>query len=247
MLLKDKTAVITGCSRGIGFSILENFSSNGANIIACVRKNTDQLQERVQRLADKNKVKIDIVNFDLQFEDDIEKGFTNIKKITNSIDILINNAGINQMSLFQMTSLKTFKNVFEINFFSVVNLTQKILKIMKKNNFSKIINISSNAVSLTDAGRSAYTPSKAALVSLTEVLSKELSNYKINVNAIAPGLVNTDMMKNTPKKVIEEAIKNTPLSKVAQPDDVANTALFLASDKSNHITGETIYVTGGMR
>ena len=112
---------------------------------------------------------------------------------------------------------------------------------MKKNNFSKIINISSNAVSLTDAGRSAYTPSKAALVSLTEVLSKELSNYKINVNAIAPGLVNTDMMKNTPKKVIEEAIKNTPLSKVAQPDDVANTALFLASDKSNHITGETIY------
>ena len=104
------------------------------------------------------------------------------------------------MSLFQMTSLKTFKNVFEINFFSVVNLTQKILKIMKKNNFSKIINISSNAVSLTDAGRSAYTPSKAALVSLTEVLSKELSNYKINVNAIAPGLVNTDMMKNTPKK-----------------------------------------------
>ena len=116
MLLKDKTAVITGCSRGIGFSILENFSSNGANIIACVRKNTDQLQERVQRLADKNKVKIDIVNFDLQFEDDIEKGFTNIKKITNSIDILINNAGINQMSLFQMTSLKTFKNVFEINF-----------------------------------------------------------------------------------------------------------------------------------
>ena len=118
---------------------------------------------------------------------------------------------------------------------------------MKKNNFSKIINISSNAVSLTDAGRSAYTPSKAALVSLTEVLSKELSNYKINVNAIAPGLVNTDMMKNTPKEVIEEAIKNTPLSKVAQPDDVANTALFLASDKSNHITGETIYVTGGMR
>ena len=247
MLLKGKTAVITGCSRGIGFSILENFSSNGANIIACVRKKTDHFQESVQKLADRYKVKINVVSFDLQFEEEIERGLADLKKITNSVDILINNAGINQMSLFQMTSLKTFKNVFEINFFSVVNVTQKILKIMKKNSYSKIINISSNAVSLADAGRSAYTPSKAALVSLTEVLSKELSNYKINVNAIAPGLVNTDMMTNTPKKVIEEAIKNTPLNKVAQPNDVANTALFLASDNSNHITGETIYVTGGMR
>tara|TARA_B100000941_G_scaffold285383_1_gene257349 strand:+ start:1156 stop:1899 length:744 start_codon:yes stop_codon:yes gene_type:complete len=247
MLLKDKTAVITGCSRGIGLSILENFSSNGANIIACVRKNNNQFQDKVKRLEDKHKVNINIISFDLQFEEEVEKGLIDLKKITNSVDILVNNAGINQMSLFQMTSLKTFKNVFEINFFSIVNLTQKILKIIKKNNYSKIINISSNAVSLADAGRSAYTPSKAALVSLTEVLSKELSNYKINVNAIAPGLVNTDMMKNTPKKVIEDAIKNTPLNKVAEPHDVANTALFLASDKSNHITGETIYVTGGMK
>lgn len=247
MLLKDKTAVITGCSRGIGLSILENFSSNGANIIACVRKNNNQFQDKVKRLEDKHKVNINIISFDLQFEEEVEKGLIDLKKITNSVDILVNNAGINQMSLFQMTSLKTFKNVFEINFFSIVNLTQKILKIIKKNNYSKIINISSNAVSLAHAGRSAYTPSKAALVSLTEVLSKELSNYKINVNAIAPGLVNTDMMKNTPKKVIEDAIKNTPLNKVAEPHDVANTALFLASDKSNHITGETIYVTGGMK
>ena len=111
------------------------------------------------------------------------------------------------MSLFQMTTIKTFRAVFEINFFSVVNFTQKILKLIKKNNFSKIINISSNAASLSDPGRSAYAPSKSALISLTEILSKELSNYKINVNAIAPGLVNTDMMKNTPQKVIDEALK----------------------------------------
>ena len=111
-----------------------------------------------------------------------------------------------------------------------------------KNNFSKIINIASNAADLSDAGRSAYAPSKAALISLTKVLSEELGVNKINVNAVSPGLVNTDMMKNTPQKVVEEALKNTPLSKAAEPNDVANASLFLASGQSNHIRGETIFI-----
>ena len=246
MQLKNKTAVITGCNRGIGLSVLENFSQNGANVIACVRKNSEEFKTKVENLSKKYGNKINVVSFDLEKENEIDEGFIKIKKITKEIDILVNNAGINQMSLFQMTTLKTFRSVFEINFFSIVNFTQKILKLLKKNNFSKIINISSNAAILSDAGRAAYSPSKAALISFTEVLSKELSNYKINVNAIAPGLVNTDMMKNTPQKVIEEALKNTPLSKAAEPNDVANTSLFLASDQSNHITGETIFITGGM-
>ncbi len=246
MLLNNKTAVITGCNRGIGFSILENFAKNGANIIACVRKSSQEFEKTITVLSKKYGNKIDIVSFDLENESEIEDGFIKIKKITNSVDILVNNAGINQMSLFQMTTIKTFRAVFEINFFSVVNFTQKILKLIKKNNFSKIINISSNAASLSDPGRSAYAPSKSALISLTEILSKELSNYKINVNAIAPGLVNTDMMKNTPQKVIDEALKNTPLNKAAEPSDIAETSLFLASDKSNHISGETIFITGGM-
>jgi 3-oxoacyl-[acyl-carrier protein] reductase len=246
MQLKNKTAVITGCNRGIGLSVLENFSQNGANVIACVRKNSEEFKTKVENLSKKYGNKINVVSFDLEKENEIDEGFIKIKKITKEIDILVNNAGINQMSLFQMTSLKTFRSVFEINFFSIVNFTQKILKLLKKNNFSKIINISSNAAILSDAGRAAYSPSKAALISFTEVLSKELSNYKINVNAIAPGLVNTDMMKNTPQKVVEEALKNTPLSKAAEPNDVANASLFLASGQSNHITGETIFITGGM-
>ena len=246
MQLKNKTAVITGRNRGIGLSVLENFSQNGANVIACVRKNSEEFKTKVENLSKKYGNKINVVSFDLEKENEIDEGFIKIKKITKEIDILVNNAGINQMSLFQMTSLKTFRSVFEINFFSIVNFTQKILKLLKKNNFSKIINISSNAAILSDAGRAAYSPSKAALISFTEVLSKELSNYKINVNAIAPGLVNTDMMKNTPQKVVEEALKNTPLSKAAEPNDVANASLFLASGQSNHITGETIFITGGM-
>jgi len=246
MLLKNKTAVITGCNRGIGLSILEIFSKNGANIIACVRKSNNKFLKYTNKISEKYSNKIDIVNFDLGNDEEIYNGFQQIKNLNKDINILVNNAGINQMSLFQMTPLNIFRSVFEINFFSVVNLTQKILKLMIKNKYSKIINISSNAASLSSEGRSAYAPSKAAIISFTEVLSKELGRFKINVNAIAPGLVNTDMMMNTSKKIIEETLKNTPFNQVADPKDVAKVVLFLASEESNHINGETIFVTGGM-
>lgn len=246
MLLKNKTAVVTGCNRGIGLSVLETFSKNGANIVACVRKEDKYFKDLTNQLMKKYKNKIDIVCFDLESEKDIIKAFNLIKSIVGHINIIVNNAGVNHISLFQMTPLKIFKSIFDVNFFSVVSFTQKLLKLITKNNNSKIINISSNAVNLADPGRSAYASSKAALVTFTKVLSKELANYKINVNCIAPGLVNTDMMKETPKKAIDEALSLTPLKKPAEPVDVANLALFLASDKSNHITGETIFVTGGM-
>ena len=246
MLLKNKTAVITGCNRGIGFSILETYLKNGANVIACVRNKSDLFRDKIDLFSKKFEAKVNVVKFNLENEEEIEKGFLEIKKISPKIDILVNNAGINQMSLFQMTTLKTFRSVFDVNFFSIVSLTQKILKIIVKKNNSKIINIASNAADLSSQGRAAYAPSKAALLSFTKVLSKEMGSYSINVNAIAPGLVNTDMMKNTPQKAIEEALNMTPLKKAAEPIDVANVALFLASDQANHISGETIYVTGGM-
>ena len=141
MLLKDKTAVVTGCNRGIGLSILEIFSKNGANVIACVRKKNDNFSQQVSKISEKYSNKIDIVTFDLENEKEIDEGILKIKDITNQINILVNNAGINQMSLFQMTPLKVFRSVFETNFFSIINLTQKLLKIMSKENNSKIINI----------------------------------------------------------------------------------------------------------
>ena len=133
MLLKDKKAVITGCNRGIGFALLEVFSKHGAQIIACIRKDDQDFKKKVKEISQKNNNKIEIVYFDLEKENEIEKGFQQIKTIFPRIDILINNAGINQISLFQMTTLKTIKRVFEVNFFSVVSFTQKILKILSKN------------------------------------------------------------------------------------------------------------------
>lgn len=245
MLLKNKTAVITGCNRGIGFSILQLFSKNGANIVACIRKKDEDFENKVNQLSKKYENKIYIILLNLEHEKNIEKAFKEIKNLNVKIDILINNAGINQISLFQMTPLEKIKLIFQINFFSAISFTQKILKLISKDSYSKIINISSNVVKLNSPGRSAYASSKAALISFTKVLSKELGNTKICVNAIAPGLVDTDMMKNTPEKIKNEILNNTPLKKAATTEDVANVALFLSSNLSNHITGETIFVTGG--
>ncbi len=246
MLLKNKTAVITGSNRGIGYSIMEHFCKNGATVIACVRKVDQDFEKKIENLSKDYEGKIHVISFDLENEEEVKNILIKIKDLSENIDILVNNAGVNQISLFQMTPINNFRKVFEVNFFSLINFTQKMLKIIKKNNFSKIINIASNAAELCDVGRSAYAPSKAALIAFTKVLSKELGNNKINVNSVSPGLVNTDMMKNTPKKAIEDALANTPLKKIAEPIDVAKAVLFLASEDSNHITGENIYITGGM-
>ena len=137
MLLKNKTAVITGCNRGIGFSIMETFCKNGATVIACVRKTNKEFEKNVENIIKKYGKKIHIVIFDLENEEELDNSLSTIKNLEENIDILVNNAGINQISLFQMTTLKSFRKVFETNFFSIVNFTQKMLKILKKIIFLK--------------------------------------------------------------------------------------------------------------
>ncbi len=206
--LDKKVTLITGSNRGLGLATLKLFSQNGSDIIACSRKKNDLFEDEINAISKKYKNKIVPIYFDLSNESEIKDAFEKIKKNYSNIDILINNAGINQISLFQMTKLSDIKMIFETNFFSVLSLTQKVLKILKKNNYSKIINISSNAATECDQGRAAYASSKSALLSFTKVLSKELGPYKICVNAVAPGLVNTDMIKSgLSEKVLEEAIK----------------------------------------
>ena len=145
-----------------------------------------------------------------------------------------------------MTPIKKIKEVFDINFFSHLKLTQRLMKILIKNKKGSIINISSNAADECDAGRLAYAASKSALIAFTKVLSKELGSFNIRVNAIAPGLTNTDMMgKDVSKKILDSAINRIALKRVAEPDEISNVALFLASDLSSYVSGEVIFVTGG--
>tara|TARA_A100001011_G_C14314821_1_gene847436 strand:+ start:2563 stop:3321 length:759 start_codon:yes stop_codon:yes gene_type:complete len=247
MLLKNKTAVITGCNKGIGKEILRLFSENGANIFACSRNLTDEFNNLIKQTEKDFNNKIIPVKIDLADENSVKEASKRILSEGKDIDILINNAGSIQTSLFQMTSIKKMKELFEINFFSQTVFTQFMIKSMIKNKCGSIVNISSNSAIDGNEGRSSYVSTKAALISQGRVLSRELGPSNIRVNTIAPGLTNTDMMtQNTTKQIIDEIASKTPLRKIAEPKDIANVALFLSSALSSHITGQTIRVDGGI-
>lgn len=246
MILKNKTALITGSNRGIGLATLIKLSENGADIIACAREKNVDFEKKISEISKNNKNNITPIYFDLNNEEEIERGLKEIEKISNTIEIIINNAGINQISSFQMTSLKKVKEVFQVNLFSNFSITQRLMKILIKNKKGSIINISSNAAYECDAGRSCYSASKSALIAFTKVLSKELGPFNIRVNAIAPGLTKTDMMNDKmSKKLIDDTINKIPIKRAANPEEISNVILFLASDLSSYITGEIINVTGG--
>jgi len=247
MLLKNKTAIITGCNKGIGKEILKIFSENGAKVFACVRKIDEKFDAEITNLKSKNKSEIIPLGFDLLNEDELKEAAKKILSLSEKIDILVNNAGAIETALFQMMSSKKLKEIFEVNFFSQIILTQFILKSMIKNKSGSIINISSISGLDANVGRSAYSASKSALISQSKVLSKEVGGHNVRVNCIAPGLVNTDMLnKNTTPETIDKMIQNISLRRIANPIDIANVVLFLSSDLSQYITGQVIRVDGGM-
>ena len=247
MLLKHKTAVITGSNKGIGLSTLQSFSENGANIIACVRSISKEFQQEVSQLEKKFKNKITIEKIDFSDENLSKEVGSKINLENQKIDILVNNAGHIHTSLFQMTPLKKYKEIFQINYFSQIIFTQQIIKNMIKNKSGSITYVSSTSGIDANEGRGAYSDSKAAIISKAKVLSKELGIFNIRVNTVAPGLTNTDMMNNnTSKEKIKSTIENLSLKRFADPKEIANTIVFLSSDLSNYITGQTIRVDGGM-
>tara|TARA_B110000971_G_C19993776_1_gene493219 strand:+ start:643 stop:1386 length:744 start_codon:yes stop_codon:yes gene_type:complete len=247
MLLENKTAVITGCNKGIGKSILENFSRNGANIFACIRKSDEEFISTIEELKKEYNNKIIPIEIDLSNEDSVKEGAKKILSSELDLNILINNAASIFSSVFQMTSTSKYKELFDINFHSQVLLTQFMLKPMIKNKNGNIIFISSSSGLDGNEGRSAYVSTKAAIIGQAKVLSREVGRYNIKVNTIAPGLTNTDMMKiNTPDKILKEEISKLSLKRIAEPDEIANVALFLSSNLSDYITGQVIRVDGGM-
>jgi len=247
MLLQNKTAVITGCNRGIGKKILEVFSSNGAMIFACVRDVDDKFKSYIDNLKKKFNNEIIPIQFDLDNESQIKEAANTILSSKNSIDILINNAATIHTAMFQMTSVKKLKEIFETNFFAQTIFTQYILKSMIKKKNGSILYISSSSALDGNEGRSAYSSTKAAIIAQAKVLSREMGIYNIRVNTLAPGLTNTDMMtENTSKEIINNIASNTSLKRIADPKEIANVALLISSDLSSYITGQVIRVDGGM-
>lgn len=247
MLLQGRTAVLTGSNRGIGKAILEVFARNGANIWACARKADDKFTDYITNLAKATGVTISPVYFDLADAEQVKAGAKTIMSAKQPVDILVNNAGIIYTALFQMTSADKMKEVFEINYFSQMLLTQYITRIMTRQKSGSIINISSSAAIDCNRGRSAYAASKAALLCATKVMAKELAGYNIRVNAIAPGLTETDMMReSTSEDAMVSTLQATCLKRVGEPSEIADAVLFLSSDLSSYITGQVLRVDGGM-
>ena len=244
--LKNKNVIITGCNKGIGKATLEGFAKYGANIFACVRSNTSEFKKFILTLNKKYKVKIYVIKLDLLKKSSISNCVNEIYKINKNIDILVNNAGMLFNSLFQMTSEKQLQEMFQVNYFSQVYLTQIISRGMTKNKTGNIIFVSSTSGINGDYGRFAYSSSKAAILSTVKTLSKELSNYNIRVNAVSPGLTETDLMlSNTKADIIKSEIKKISLKRIASTNEIADTILFLASEKSSYINGQNIVADGG--
>jgi 3-oxoacyl-[acyl-carrier protein] reductase len=245
-ILVGKNALITGTSRGMGLEMVKLFAMHGANIWAHSRNENLELENFFSELSNTYKVRITPLYFDLADNESIKSGVKQLISTRESIDILVNNAGITYNALFQMSTLQKIEEVMKINFVAPFILTQYVVKLMQRNKKGTIINISSSAAIDANSGRSVYGASKAALICATKSLSKEVGTYGIRANVICPGITETDMISSMSEEVIRETVQETHMKRIGRPIDIANVALFLASDRSSYITGQIIRVDGGM-
>ncbi len=246
MLIEGKTAVVTGCNRGIGKAIMETFAANGADIIACTRKESAEYSEHINMLASKYRVRFTPVYFDLSEADNVIDAARMIIAMKRQIDILVNNAGVASGAYFQMTSIKELRKIFEINFFSQILFTQGITRYMSRFRSGSVINIASTAGLIGDVGMTSYGSSKAAFIFATKTMAAELGESNIRVNAIAPSVTRTDMYDQMDEAARTKIIQSSALKRAAEADEIANVALFLASNLSSFITGQVLRVDGGI-
>jgi len=244
-IMQGKNIIITGAGRGIGRVMLELFAESGANIWACIRKPDEQFSRDAAEISEKNQIWIKPVCFDLSDEDDIRQGIQSIIKEKKRIDVLINNAGISHGGLATMTPISTVKDVFQVNCFAPVQIMQMILRVMMRQKGGCIVNMASVGGIEATPGYLAYGSSKAALIYATKTISHEVGQYGIRVNAIAPGLTETDMGNVKPEEEIQKILDRSSLHRKADPSEIAKCALFLASDAASFITGQVLIADGG--
>ena len=245
-MLKGKNAIITGARSGIGFATMQLFAQEGVNCWAIVHREDSEFLDKIQKLQEEHHVWIKVVHIDLSDADSIKSGLKSIFKEKQPINILVNAAGVvSPNRLFTMTSMNDFRHVMEVNFFSVMETIQLVARVMQRQKSGSIVNIASISAWGQDTAQLEYAASKAALVIATKKLARELGGAGIRVNAVAPGLTQTKMLDVLEAKAEEHIKKGLGLHRFGTPDEIAEVCLFLASDKSSYVTGETIKVDGG--
>ena len=245
-LMKDNVAVVTGANRGIGYAITRTFASQGATVFACVRETNPDTLANLKALEAEYGVAVHVVSLDLADDVSIKRAVKEIVAASPRIDTLVNNAGVASGSLFQMTPVSEMRRVFDVNFFGPLVLTQGLARLMSRNKSGSIVNIASTAAMVADAGTLAYGSSKAAFARATQSMATELGASGIRVNAIAPGVTRTDMFEQMSPAASDKLIAASAMKRPAMPQEIANVALFLASELSTFVTGQVIRVDGGM-
>jgi len=239
--LKGKNIIVTGASGGIGNSIVESFNDAGCNILASGTR-----VEKLEGLKSKFS-NIKILSFDISQNDKIEEFIENAtNELGGNLDCIINNAGITQDNLAIRMSLDDWKRVIDINLTSTFLLSKFSIKKMLKNKSGKVINITSVVGHTGNVGQSNYTASKAGIIAMSKSLAIEYAKKNININCISPGFIKTAMTDKIDQKFKETIISKIPSGRLGDPKDVANAVLFLASNQSNYINGETLHINGGM-
>ena len=239
--LKGKNIIVTGASGGIGNSIVKKLFECGANILA-----TGTRMEKLEKLK-KDFEKIRILKFDISQSDKIEEFIENAtNELGGSLDCIVNNAGITKDNLAIRMSLEEWQKVIDINLTSTFLMSKFSIKKMLKNKSGKIVNITSVVGHTGNLGQTNYTASKAGIIAMSKSLAIEYAKKNININCISPGFIKTAMTDKIDEKFKEIIASKIPSGKLGEPEDIANAVLFLLSNQSNYINGETLHVNGGM-
>lgn len=245
MSLRDKVALITGGTRGIGREIALELSRCGVNIAITYNSNEEKALKVIEEIKENN-VNAIALKANVSKEEDVLNLVESVEKELGTIDILVNNAGVTKDNLLIRMKADEWDEVIDVNLKGTFLCTKAVAKGMMKKKYGKIINIASVVGVMGNPGQGNYSASKAGVIGFTKSMAKELSSRGIRVNAIAPGFIATDMTDVLKDEIKEEMIKYIPLKKFGDPKDIANLVVFLASDKADYITGQVINVDGGM-
>lgn len=244
-MLKNKVAIVTGGTRGIGLEIVRTFKENHAEVILFGSKE-ESVNKAITDLA-KEGIKVEGYYPDLNNPTEIKQVIEEINEKYGSIDILVNNAGISANKKIEETTTEEFESIMTLNVNAIFNVTKEVVPFMKNKKSGVILNTSSMVSIYGQPSGVGYPTSKFAVNGLTKSLARELASSNIRVNAVAPGITNTDMVAKLPKEMIEPLIKTIPLGRIGEPRDIANAFLFLASDLASYITGVILSVDGAAR